>query len=69
MAQLPRCADGFAQLLAGDIRPEDNVWIGPVIEATLELLALERPFAVVLRFHDRGEIERKNSTTAATFTI
>ncbi len=36
----------------GDIRPEDNVWIGPVIEVTFELCALKEPYFVVLRFHD-----------------
>jgi len=36
----------------GDIRPEENLWIGPVIEATFELCALEIPYIAVLRFHD-----------------
>ncbi len=36
----------------GDIRPDDHVWIGPVIEATFELCALEKPYIVVLKFHD-----------------
>ena len=36
----------------GDIRPDDNVWIGPVIEVTFELCALEEPCLVVLKFHD-----------------
>lgn len=40
----------------GDIRPDDNVWIGPVIEATFELTALERPYIVVLKFHDCSTI-------------
>ena len=36
----------------GDIRPDDHVWIGPVIEASFELCALEKPYIVVLKFHD-----------------
>lgn len=36
----------------GDVRPEDQVWIGPRIDATFHLAALEHPFDVVLRFHD-----------------
>lgn len=36
----------------GDVRPDDNVWIGPVIELVLELCALKNPFMVVLRFYD-----------------
>lgn len=36
----------------GDVRPDDNVWIGAVIEATFELCALEKPYMVTLRFHD-----------------
>ncbi len=36
----------------GDVRPEANLWIGPVIEATFELCALEHPYVVVLKFHD-----------------
>lgn len=36
----------------GDVRPEDNVWIGPVIEASFELCALREPFIAVLKFHD-----------------
>ena len=34
------------------MRPDDNVWIGPVIEASFELCALEKPYMVVLKFHD-----------------
>ena len=36
----------------GDVRPEDDVWIGPVIEVSFELCALKEPYLVVLRFHD-----------------
>lgn len=36
----------------GDVRPDDNVWIGPVIEVTFELCALKEPYLVVLKFHD-----------------
>ena len=40
----------------GDVRPNDNVWIGPVIEASFELCALENPYIVVLKFHDCDSI-------------
>jgi hypothetical protein len=43
----------------GDVRPEDNVWIGPVIEITFELCALKEPFITMLRFHDCESIEMK----------
>lgn len=36
----------------GDIRPEDNVWIGPVIEVEFVLCALKEPYIAVLKFHD-----------------
>ena len=36
----------------GDVRPDENVWIGPVLEATFELCALKDPYIVVLKFHD-----------------
>jgi hypothetical protein len=34
------------------VRPEDDVWIGPVIEITLELCALKNPYMVILKFHN-----------------
>ena len=40
----------------GDVRPDDNVWIGPVIEASFELCALKNPYIAVLKFHDCDEI-------------
>ena len=50
----------------GDVRPDDNVWIGMVIEATFELCALEKPYIVVLKFHDCesiriGEFDHQNA--------
>lgn len=36
----------------GDVRPDDNVWIGPVMEASFELCALKNPYIAVLKFHD-----------------
>ena len=36
----------------GDVRPDDKVWIGPMIEVSFELCALKRPYIAVLRFHD-----------------
>ena len=41
----------------GDVRPDDNVWIGPVIELSFELCALEKPFIAVLKFHDCESIK------------
>jgi hypothetical protein len=40
----------------GDVRPDDNVWIGPVIEASFELCALKDPYLAVLKFHDCSDI-------------
>lgn len=40
----------------GDIRPEENIWIGPVIVASFELCALKHPYLAVLKFHDCDEI-------------
>lgn len=40
----------------GDVRPEDDVWIGPVIEAAFELCALREPYIARLKFHDCNEI-------------
>ncbi|MFT4519175.1 MAG: hypothetical protein ACI9JM_001566 [Halioglobus sp.] len=36
----------------GDLRANDNVWIGPVLEASFELNALQDPYIAVLRFYD-----------------
>ncbi len=41
----------------GDVRPDDNVWIGPVIKVSFELCALEKPYIVVLKFHDCDSIK------------
>ena len=46
----------YLNIWRGDIRPDDNVWIGPVIETTFELCALEKPYIVVLKFHDCDSI-------------
>lgn len=46
----------YLNMWRGDIRPEDNVWIGPIIEASFELCALEKPYIVVLKFHDCNSI-------------
>jgi len=35
----------------GDIRPDEDVWVAPTIDASLELAALEFPYVVDLRFH------------------
>jgi hypothetical protein len=45
----------------GDLRPDDNIWIGPQIDVTLGLLALDdAPLETVkLRFSDCDDIELK----------
>src|SRR5579864_5610440 len=47
----------FLNFWRGDMRPDDDVWIAATIEAKLELCALEKPFSVVIKFHDCDEIE------------
>jgi len=46
----------YLNIWRGDVRPDDNVWIGPVIEASFELCALEKPYIAVLKFHDCDSI-------------
>ena len=41
----------------GDVRPNDHVWIGPQIEVSFELCALQFPYLVALKFHDCCDIE------------
>ncbi len=41
----------------GDVRPEDNVWIGPRIDVSFELCALQNPYVVYMRFHDCESIK------------
>jgi hypothetical protein len=36
----------------GDVRPEDDIFIGPQITVTLTLCALQTPIVAVLRFDD-----------------
>ncbi len=43
-------------LWRGDMRPEDDVWVMPTIDASFELAALEFPYVVDLRFHGCGLI-------------
>ncbi len=61
-------------LWRGDLRPDDHVWIGPVIVATFELCALERPYLAVLKFHDcesiqLGEFNHQNAVYDLTFSF
>jgi len=35
----------------GDMRPDDDIWVSPTIDASLELAALEFPYVVDIRFH------------------
>jgi len=41
----------------GDLRPEDDVYISPTIEASIEITRHARPFVVDLKFHDCDSIE------------
>ncbi len=56
----------------GDVRPEDNIWIGPVIEASFELCALKHPYLAILKFHDcdairMEEFNHQNAVYDLTF--
>ena len=42
----------YLNIWRGDIRPDDNVWIGPVIETSFELCAIENPYVIIFKFHD-----------------
>jgi hypothetical protein len=58
----------------GDVRPEDNVWIGTQMDVSFELCALQYPYMVLLRFHDcdsikLGEYDYQNSVYDLTFTF
>ena len=58
----------------GDVRPEDNVWIGTRMDISFELCALKCPYMVYMRFHDcdsikLGEYDHQNSVYDLTFTF
>lgn len=53
----------FISFWKGDVRPEDQVWIGPRIEIDFELCALEKPFFVKMAFSDCTEIQLNASQT------
>lgn len=62
----------YLHIWRGDVRPDEHVWMGPVIEATFELCALETPYLVVLKFHDcesirLTEFNRQNAVYDLTF--
>jgi hypothetical protein len=42
----------YLNIWRGDVRPDEQVWIGPTIEASFELCALEKPYIAILKFHD-----------------
>ncbi len=44
----------------GDMRPDENIWVAPTIEASFELDALEHPYVVDIRFHDCDHIRMEN---------
>ena len=57
----------------GDVRPDDNVWIGTAIEASFELCALQKPCIAVLKFHDceairMQEFNHQKSVYDSSFT-
>jgi len=58
----------------GDVRPEDNVWIGTQMDVSFELCALQYPYIVLLRFHDcdsikLGEYDYQNADYHLRFTF
>ena len=58
----------------GDVRPQDNVYIGPRIELRLTLCALREPFAVLFNFEDCESIkmigfDNQNPIMDLTFTV
>jgi len=42
----------YLNIWRGDLRPDEDIWIGPVIETSFELCALENPYMAILKFHD-----------------
>jgi hypothetical protein len=44
----------------GDMRPDENIWVAPTIDATFALDALEHPYVVDIRFHDCDHIRMAN---------
>jgi len=44
----------------GDMRPDEDTWVAPTIEASFALEALEHPYVVDLRFHDCSHIRMAN---------
>ncbi len=64
----------FLSIWRGDVRPEDNVWTGPVLEVTFELCALQFPYLATLKFHDcesikLGEFNHENAIYDLTFSF
>jgi hypothetical protein len=62
-----------AIFVRGNVRPDDNVWIGPQVELTIELFALEKPYIVVLLFRDCSDItmtgfSEQNAMLGLSFT-
>lgn len=45
------------KLWRGDLRPEDGVYVLPVIEAAIEMTTHEFPYVVDFKFHDCDSIE------------
>lgn len=44
----------------GDMRPEDDVWVGAWVMIEFETLAEQRPERIVMKFHDCDRIQLAN---------
>lgn len=44
----------------GDVRPDDDSWVGPVIKVRVELCAMDSPYVVNLEFSDCSDISMTN---------
>jgi len=58
----------------GDVRPDDNVWIGTQMDVSFELCALQYPFIVLIKFHDcesmkLEEFNHQNAVYDLNFTF
>ena len=54
------------ELQRGDIRPEDDVWIGPSLTVDLELAALAEPFHVRLEFRDIEDLSLRGFSSGSS---
>lgn len=47
----------FISYWKGDIRPDEDVWVGPTLEIDFELCALEKPFFAKIAFEDCSDVK------------